>query len=487
MLVYLGALVLILMVGSPLLPAFAALPPLPPSVVSPSQILESVPVTLTNTQPVAAVNPFQQMVVVDSSEYSQYEAPNLQNVVWYYPNGTIIPAWIESGASSSSHATVWWLRLRGFPPHSSQTVYMGFAAANRSFLSQRGPTGEAPQLSPVYGEHDNGPIVFNFYDNFAGTALNSIWATYGYIVVNVDNGVTLISTNVADNLLYTNSNTLPNNVYDVYWKEMPSSTSLQYQVMIDMNVSAGYGLVAWDDGLVNGVPSYVVWAKYTNWSYIAGVGAITYPLPAQTSMHVSSFAYVPPHMYWSVNDNPLIQLPGSTSVPPASYGLKLGTTGTAVYVQWVRARSFPPNGVMPYYTIWPAGPGAFAALPLIPIFDGLAYAYWVVYFFLLAKLISIVTVVIAAAPFFTAFTRSRAGVALRRNWEVPFLIDFTGFLLAALVVYSLGMTKLADRFSVYAYLALVTALVVVVLETLRKGGKRQAPGNRIEKELAREK
>jgi hypothetical protein len=106
--------------------------------------LESVPVTLTNVQQAAAPNPFQQMIVIDSSQYSQYEAPNLQNVVWYYPNGTIIPAWIESGASSASNATVWWLRLRGFPAHSSLTVYMGFAAPNYSFLSASGPTGEGP-------------------------------------------------------------------------------------------------------------------------------------------------------------------------------------------------------------------------------------------------------------------------------------------------------------------------------------------------------
>jgi len=377
--------------------------------------------------------------------------------------------------------------LRGFPPHSSQTVYMGFAAANRSFLSQRGPTGEAPQLSPVYGEYDDGPIVFNFYDNFAGTALGP-WAIHcdtGSLAVGVDDGLTLNVTKTGDgiNTLYTVSDELPDNVYDVYWKT--SSTSQAYQILIDMNAPAGQGLVGWDSS-----SNSVSWGKYTGWSSFVGVGSINYPVPAQTHMHVSSFAYVPPHMYWSANDNPLIQLPGSTNATPASFGIKVNYAGFPVYVQWVRARSFPPNGVMPYYTIWPAGPGAFASSFFLPIFDGVAYAYWVVYFLLWTLLwtnaILVVTVVIAVAPFLAAFTRSRAGVALRRNWEVPFLMEFTGFLLAVLVVYSLGMTSLADRFSVYAYLALVAALVVAALKTWRKGGKRRAPGNGIEEERPRE-
>jgi len=307
------------------------------------------PITLINSQSQASPSNFQQLIQTTTIQY-----PN--GVRFWSPTDGWLPAWLESIQSNS--ANIWVKIPSSIPANGTYQLYM----IQDSTLSMDGSYwGEAPQLSPTYAEYDNGSSVFNFYDNFAGVKLNSIWATYGYITVNVENGVTLNSTNVFDNSLYTNTNALPNNVYDVYWKEMPSSTSLQYQAMINMNVSAGYGLVAWDSGLEY---NSVVWAEYTNWSSVAGVGTITYPLPAQTSMHISSFAYVPPHMYWSVNDNPLIQLPGSTSVPPASFGLKLGTTGTAVYVQWVRARSFPPNGVMPsVYIGTPQYSGTFAIVP----------------------------------------------------------------------------------------------------------------------------
>ena len=56
----------------------------------------------------------------------------------------------------------------------SVTIYLGFASSStRLFNSQS--TGEAPQLSPVYGQYDNGASGFSFYDNFAGTSLSSQW------------------------------------------------------------------------------------------------------------------------------------------------------------------------------------------------------------------------------------------------------------------------------------------------------------------------
>lgn len=56
-----------------------------------------IPLQIINTQSLATSNPFQQVVVVNSSAYSMYEAPNLQNVQFAYQNGTIIPSWLESG------------------------------------------------------------------------------------------------------------------------------------------------------------------------------------------------------------------------------------------------------------------------------------------------------------------------------------------------------------------------------------------------------
>ena len=62
--------------------------------------ISSVPalvIDLANQQSSATASPFQQMIIVNSSEYSGYEATNLQNIQFSYSNGTIIPSWLESG------------------------------------------------------------------------------------------------------------------------------------------------------------------------------------------------------------------------------------------------------------------------------------------------------------------------------------------------------------------------------------------------------
>ncbi|MCL5009365.1 MAG: hypothetical protein M1433_00045 [Candidatus Parvarchaeota archaeon] len=59
--------------------------------------LESIPITLYNTQNFATAQPFQQEVAVNSSQYLQYEANNISNIQFSYSNGTVIPSWLESG------------------------------------------------------------------------------------------------------------------------------------------------------------------------------------------------------------------------------------------------------------------------------------------------------------------------------------------------------------------------------------------------------
>ncbi|MCL5106364.1 MAG: hypothetical protein M1331_03155 [Candidatus Marsarchaeota archaeon] len=129
------------------------------------------PITLRNNQPIPAPAPFQQMLVVNSSRYAQYEAGNLHNVFFFYAkNMTTIPSWLAAGNSNLSSNTVYWLKLAsGIPASSEINITMGFAPRNESSFSAI--SGEAPQLSPSYGEYDNGAMVFLKYSNFnASTA-----------------------------------------------------------------------------------------------------------------------------------------------------------------------------------------------------------------------------------------------------------------------------------------------------------------------------
>jgi len=78
----------------------------------------------------------------------------------------------------------------------------------------------------------------------------------------------------------------------------------------------------------------------------------------------------------------------------------------------------------------PAGPGAFAYLPLALILNDLTDAYLIINGFFWTNALAVTATALTLAIFSSAFTRSRAGAALRRNWGIPFLVEFAGFLSA---------------------------------------------------------
>ena len=140
----------------PALPSFA-----------PVDVVYAVPITLINTQSEETPVPFQQMIVINSSSYSTHEASGLQNVEFFDSSGAIIPSWLESGNTNSSTATIYWLKLaNGISANSNITVYMGCGSPQTNFFNLQ-TTGEAPSLSPSYGEYDNGANVFSVYADFA--------------------------------------------------------------------------------------------------------------------------------------------------------------------------------------------------------------------------------------------------------------------------------------------------------------------------------
>ena len=112
----------------------------------PSGIQYYVPINLTNSQSTATPAPFQQMINITESSFSNYIAynNNLANFEYFYGNGTIIPAWIESNSSGVLHT---WVKTISIPASSHIQIYLGFASKTTNLLSSSGPIGEAPQLS----------------------------------------------------------------------------------------------------------------------------------------------------------------------------------------------------------------------------------------------------------------------------------------------------------------------------------------------------
>ncbi len=143
----------------------------------PANIVEYSCVVINNGQAGATPAPFQQVINLTESTFSPYLTynGNVANFEYFYANGNIVPAWIES---NSSGKLITWAKTTGIPGSSSNQIYLGFAQNTINLLSSSGTAGigEAPQLSGTYGQYDDGADVFNAY--LSGSSLSG-WTTAG--------------------------------------------------------------------------------------------------------------------------------------------------------------------------------------------------------------------------------------------------------------------------------------------------------------------
>ncbi len=152
-------------------------------------------VYIKNNLSVATPAYFDERLVVNSSLYSAYENANLSNIFFTNFYGAIVPSWLESGNSYTYNNTTYWLKIaQSIPAHSLLVIYMDAASPVSTNVLNNYSTGEAPQLSAVYGQYDDGWNIFNLYDNFSGTSLNSkMWNSGGSGSFAVHNGITFKS------------------------------------------------------------------------------------------------------------------------------------------------------------------------------------------------------------------------------------------------------------------------------------------------------
>jgi hypothetical protein len=339
----------------------------------------SVPVTITNTQPLPTASPFQQLIQVDSAYYSQYEAAGLQNVEFFYSNGAVIRSWLESGNSNTSTDTVYWLSLESIPANSSITIYMAFVSPGISLFNDE-TTGEAPELSPVYGQYDSGANVFPFYDNFAGNTLSSIWTPYvNGGVITVNNGLTIQGKpgTVNGYSAVTEIDTSVNgaefigpSIFDIYFSagQRPDFRFgfRDTDLCSVQNGYSGNGIAAnWGCGTSPGV------IQITSTASTPSTGSTTYILTSSTNTNYNVFSIAATSSVAQYYLNYAPTSPGAvyTNIPSYSpsigIGLEENYVSTSVNVSWVRTRSYPPNGVMPTVIIPDAPLGIVYSVPVV--------------------------------------------------------------------------------------------------------------------------
>ena len=343
----------------------------------PSVLTSYEPITITNTQSSATPSPFQQMINFTSSDpgFSSIATGNFgQNVEFFYYNGTVIPSWLEN---YTSNYAIWWLKIAAIPAGSSETVYVGFAPTSTNLFNTVND-GEAPQLSSTYAEYDDGANVFNFYDNFKGTSLNTSKWTSGTSsggTITVNNGITLTyssssvggawivgnqyfsqSSNVVFEALFNMYGT--SNFNDIrgrmYWWEQGQTS------IADNNAYSIYHILSSQD--YGYFTDSAIGANIANIMLPYGTLLGTLPTPSSSSDYnvMTQQILTSGSFIFNTVNYPSYSLiasktvTGSTtdSFSPLIQASDDGSSGNTVTfnVQWVRVRAYPPNGVMPSVT-----------------------------------------------------------------------------------------------------------------------------------------
>ena len=299
------------------------------------------------------------MIPFNALAYQSYETSTLNNTEFFYANGTIMPSWIEgnvlnenSNALSTATNVIIWVKspdTNTFLPANTgtattNTVYMGFAgtgATTQNMLLSNTITGEAPQLSPSYGEYDDGASVFNFYDNFAGTTLSSKWTVSGTDYT-VNNGISITGSSSATYIQSASEYNPETEVTDFYSYVSALNTSGYYY--------QGYSLANF------AVPQYLItdgsgaglyYELYNHDSSGGGVADITGGSTTSYQIWSIWISTSTKESYATLNYGTATTLANEFTAETATYIVFYQTTANTQHTQWVRTRSDAPNDVMP--------------------------------------------------------------------------------------------------------------------------------------------
>ena len=325
-------------------------------ITAPTGIQYYVAVNITNNQTTAIISPFQQMINITESSFGNYIVynNNFANFEYFYANGTMIPAWIES---NSSGKLITWAKLTPIIlPNGKLTIYLGFANKTTNLLSSSGTTGigEAPQLSSTYAQYDDGASVFNNYWNFAGTSLpngfTSVVGKYGSVTVN--NGLNISLSSPAWGTYVISSSTYASgNILDAYFESSEPSTdkgssgATLVWTGSSPGVTASYG-IGWQSPTSTSVEQLETVTNYEQggatfpFSYVGTTETFNNNMNVM-SLYINSTGDLGNSWY------NYISLSASSTAQPIPNGyIMLQTTRRSQFVQWLRTRAYP-NGTMP--------------------------------------------------------------------------------------------------------------------------------------------
>ncbi|MCW1293162.1 MAG: hypothetical protein OH318_02100, partial [Candidatus Parvarchaeota archaeon] len=347
-------------------------------------------INITNTQNVATPNPFQQMINVSSSSpiwpYINTNQTSAfgQNAEFIYPNGTVIPSWLESYSSNNA---IWWIKIGSIPANSKLTIYAKIAPKSTNLFN--GVTvGEAPQLSPTYGEYDNGANVFYIYANFQGNSMPSGWTAKAIVGsytptfiggTSSTGGIEMMNDvgGQATALKYNNPFTTQNIIIEASWMYSGTADNLGFGIYAKgiSYHSGGFNPASIDGYYASyeywrgpASPPGLVYASSNGSSVTFYAQASSHVIPTSGTNYMFTQVIITPNsaiMNFVTNTNSLYQTPVysglsnvvkyyGTPVNPGNIfyiGASTGGAYSYIYLYWLRVRAYPPNGVMPSVSI----------------------------------------------------------------------------------------------------------------------------------------
>ena len=312
-----------------------------------------VTITIANNQTSATPNPFQEKITWNPSSYTNYEASDLGNIRFYSDSALTTPlyAWLESctpSLNNTATSATAWVKLTSPIAKSggTLTIYMAFLSAGTDFDGNY--WGTAPNLSPKYGQYDNGANVFSFYDNFNGTSLSSKWKPIigSGASITVNNGLNVTSTS-ANSTAYA----------------FVISATQPYPAVAETYTSSGNSILGVTT--TNSTNTFVApytgysmdwYSSYDDLEYEASTGGTNVHSITQTTFPAGIW-----QVTWSANASEYFaDGVGNTysgnynsSVAIANYSIYVGQSNGVInssIFRWARMRAYPPSNVMPSFS-----------------------------------------------------------------------------------------------------------------------------------------
>jgi hypothetical protein len=280
-------------------------------------------IAVTISSPSSSSN-FQQRISMNSNTNSSYYNSALSNVNWQDGAGNIINSHLESGEINTSTASIYNLKI---PTGSTSTVYQVLYGTSQNSMDGV-HTGAEPKYTGTYGQYDNGTNIFNLYDNFVGSSLNtSIWSVlYGSYAIS--NGCSLSDGGIITKASYNPQSYLAES--DIY-----TTASTQVETLVWFSgtyymPAVGYGNSGSYYSIRN-LPS----GSFVN---IAAGSTSTYQVISIWESASTSYGMLNYANTVSNSDHFVAQTSNQCFI-----GSDYGPT----YAQWFRIRLLPPSGTMP--------------------------------------------------------------------------------------------------------------------------------------------